>query len=60
VSLAGLGLTMLLAWQNELSMPVPPGIGEIRGMVSIHGAINALVVAPCFRLAVELDARRTG
>lgn len=58
VSLAGLVLTMVLAWRNELSMPVFSVVGNIRGMVSVHGALNAVVVAPCFLLAVALDARR--
>ena len=58
VSLAGLALTMLLAWRNELSMPVFPVVAGIRGMVSVHGALNTLVVAPCFLLAVALDAPR--
>lgn len=57
VSLAGLGLTMLLALRNELSTPVIPAVAGIRGMVSVHGTLNALVVAPCFLLAVTLDAR---
>ena len=57
VSLAGLVLTMFLAWRNELSMAVFPAVGGIRGMVSVHGAVNAVVVAPCFLLAVALDAR---
>lgn len=56
VSLTGLVFTMVLAWRNELSMPVLPAALGIRGMVSLHGVINALVVAPCFLLAVTLDA----
>jgi hypothetical protein len=27
-------------------------------MVSVHGVLNTVVVAPCFLLAVSLDARR--
>ena len=56
VSLTGLVFTMVLAWRNELSMPVLPAVAGIRGMVSVHGVLNALVVAPCFLLAVTLDA----
>ena len=58
VSLAGLVLTMVLAWRNELSMPVLPDVLGVRAMVSVHGALNALVVAPSFLLAVVLDAPR--
>lgn len=57
VSLAGLVFTMVLAWQNELSMPAFLTIAGIRGMVSVHGTLNALIVAPCFLAAVTLDAR---
>lgn len=59
VSFAGLVFTMMLAWQNELSMPswTPVSVAGIRGMVSVHGALNALVVAPCFLAAVRLDMR---
>lgn len=57
VSLAGLAFTMVLAWQHELSMPAFLTFAGIRGMVSLHGTLNALVVAPCFLAAVTLDAR---
>jgi hypothetical protein len=60
VSFAGLVVTMLLAWRNELSMPVFPAVAGIRGMVSVHGVLNTVVVAPCFALAVWLDGRRHG
>ncbi len=56
VSLAGLVFTMVLAWRNELSMPGFQAVAGIRGMVSIHGLLNTVVVAPCFLLAVSLDA----
>jgi hypothetical protein len=58
VSLAGLVFTMVLAWRNELSMPVFPMVAGIRGMVSVHGVLNTVVVAPCFLLAIVLEARR--
>jgi len=58
VSFAGLLLTMLLAWRNELSMPPLPPVLRVRAMVSIHGVLNALVVAPSFLLAVALDGHR--
>lgn len=58
VSLAGLLFTMLLAWQNELSVPASVTILGIRGMVSVHGTLNTLVVAPFFLAAVSLDAPR--
>ena len=58
ISLAGLVFTMVLAWQNELSIPVSLGIAGIRGMVSVHGILNAVVVAPSYLAAVTLDVRR--
>ncbi len=60
VSFAGLVFTMVLAWRNELSMPLFPWVAGIRGMASVHGVINTVVVAPCFALAVLLDARAAG
>ena len=59
VSFAGLVFTMVLAWRNEVS-PVFQAVAGIRGMVSIHGVLNTVVVAPCFLLAVSLDARPHG
>jgi hypothetical protein len=56
VSFAGLAFTMALAWRNELSMGELVSVATVRGMVSVHGALNALVVAPCFLFAVALDA----
>ena len=58
VSFAGLIVTMVLAWRNEIAMPVSPVVAGIRGMVSVHGVLNAVVVAPCFLLAVSLAARK--
>ena len=55
VSFVGLAFTMVLAWRNELSMPVPD-VESIRGMVSLHGVLNTLVVAPCFLLAASLSS----
>ncbi len=55
-SIAGLLLTMLLAWANELSMIVPAVFG-IRAMVVVHGVINTLIVAPAFLLAVALGTQ---
>jgi hypothetical protein len=60
VSFAGLVFTMVLAWRNELSMPLFQSVAGIRGMVSVHGVLNTLVIAPCFLLAVSLDARAHG
>lgn len=57
VSLAGLVFTMGLAWHNELSMPAFLAVAGLRGMVSVHGTVNAVVVAPCFLAAVRLRAR---
>jgi|GEM_PF-1137040 len=58
ISLAGLVFTMVLAWQNELSAPAAISIASIRGMVSVHGTLNAVVAAPCYLAAVTLDVRR--
>jgi hypothetical protein len=57
VSFAGLVTTMLLAWCNELAVPVLGELAGIRTMVSLHGVLNALIVAPSFLLAVVLDTR---
>jgi hypothetical protein len=51
ISAACLVFTMVLAWRNELAMPAFLVAG-IRGIVSVHGTLNALVTAPCFLLAV--------
>jgi hypothetical protein len=59
VSLAALVFTMVLAWQNELAIPGFVTVAGIRSMVSVHGTMNALVVAPCFLAAVTLHARPT-
>ncbi|CAN5894095.1 hypothetical protein BH11MYX2_BH11MYX2_41300 [soil metagenome] len=56
ISFAGLVFTMVLAWRNERFMPMPVVEG-IRGMISIHGVLNALVIAPCFLAAVSIFAR---
>lgn len=58
ISVAGLALTMTLAWCNELGVPALPEIGGVRAMVVVHGALNALVVGPAFLAAVARDAPR--
>lgn len=58
VSFLGLMFTFVLAWQNELGALSFPAIAGIRPMASLHGVINGVVVAPCFLLAVTLEARR--
>ncbi|MBN4049451.1 YndJ family transporter [bacterium AH-315-N03] len=58
ISFSGLVFTMLLAWRNELSMAAFPAVLQLRGMVSVHGVLNAVVVGPSFLLAVALEARR--
>ena len=58
VSFAVLVLTMVLAWRNEVVTPVFVGVLGIRGMVSVHGVLNTVIVAPLFLLAVWLDVRR--
>ena len=60
VSLAGLVFTMVLAWANHLATPLVAELAGVRGMVSAHGLWNALVVAPCFLLAVTRSARPLG
>jgi len=60
LSFATLVFTMVLAWNNELAIPAFQLVAGIRGMVSVHGALNAVVVAPCFLMAVSLDARARG
>jgi hypothetical protein len=57
LSFAGLATTMLLAWCNELAAPVLGELAGVRSMVSVHGVLNALIVAPSFLLAVALDTR---
>ena len=54
VSFACLVFTMVLAWGNELAMRVLDDVLGIRAIVSVHGVLNAVVVAPCFLLAVSL------
>lgn len=56
-SVLGLAVTLALAWQHELGALSLPGFLGTRPMVSVHGLINGLVVAPCFLLAVALEAR---
>lgn len=55
VSLAGLGVTMALAWGNEIAVHLLDGLWGIPGIVSIHGVLNAVIVAPSFLLAVSLS-----
>lgn len=56
VSFVGFIFTIVLAWRNELGLPVGSAITGIRGIVSVHGALNAFVVAPAFLLAVAISA----
>lgn len=57
-SFLGLAATFVLAWQYELGALSFPALAGVRPMVSVHGVINGVVVAPCFLLAVTLEARR--
>ncbi|RMG15903.1 MAG: hypothetical protein D6729_11755 [Deltaproteobacteria bacterium] len=57
ISFVGLAFTMVLAWRNELGMTAVPAVLQIRGMVSVHGLLNAVLVGPTFLLAVVLDRR---
>lgn len=56
VSLGGLVFTMTLAWQNEVGLALAPSLGA-RAMVSLHGVVNGVVVAPCFVLALFFSRR---
>lgn len=56
-SVLGLAITLALAWQHELGLLSLPAVLGTRPMVSVHGLINGIVVAPCFLLAVALEAR---
>lgn len=56
-SVLGLALTLILAWQHELGLLSLPETLGVRPMVSVHGLVNGLVVAPCFLMAVALEAR---
>lgn len=46
VTLLALVLTLTLAWMNHLGTPLPYAPFGVRAMVSVHGGINGLVVAP--------------
>lgn len=54
LSLLGLVFTMVLAWRNELGMLAHPPAMGIRGMVSVHGLVNAVVVGPALLVAVRM------
>ncbi len=61
LSLTSLVATMALAWLNEFGLlsfdaiPVP-GLGAVRTMTSVHGLLNATLVAPMFLLSVITKA----
>jgi hypothetical protein len=57
VSSLGLLFTMVLAWGNEVAVRVMDDVLGIRAIVSVHGVLNAVVVAPSFLLAVSLSRR---
>ena len=58
----GLVFTMVLAWGNALAIRVLDDVLGIRAIVSVHGVLNAIVIAPTFLLAVALahPARPSG
>ena len=58
ISFLGFAFTIGLAWMNELSMLGTWSLSGLRAMVSIHGVLNGLVVAPFFLLAVILHVRQ--
>lgn len=60
ISLLGFSLTLLLAWRHELNLPVGEGLLGVRPMVSLHGFINSVVVAPCMVAAALMDTRSKG
>lgn len=51
-SFLGLAFTLTLAWRHELGLPSLPPALNVRSMVSVHGVLNTLVVAPSLMLAV--------
>lgn len=57
LSVFGLALTLVLAWQHELGRLSLGDVLGVRPMVSVHGLVNGVVVAPCFLLAVAWEAR---
>lgn len=57
-SFVGLAFTFVLAWQYELGALSFPAFAGVRPMVSLHGVINGVVVAPCFLFAVALETNR--
>lgn len=46
-----LGFTMVLAWRNEFGAPELGAPLGVRGMVSLHGVVNVVFVAPFVLLA---------
>lgn len=56
-SLGGLVVSMGLALANEYWAAFPRVLLGLPTMVLVHGALNALVVVPCFWLAVRVDPR---
>jgi hypothetical protein len=58
ISFAGLVFTMVLAWGNELAVRVLDDVLGVRAIVSVHGVLNAVVVAPSFLLAVSTRRAR--
>lgn len=58
-SLGGLAVSMGLAVLNEYWVAFPRMLFGIPTMVLVHGVLNALVVVPCFWLAVRAECART-
>jgi hypothetical protein len=59
-SLLGLATTLVFAWQHELGLLSLTETLGVRPMVSVHGLVNGVVVAPSFLLAVALETRAAG
>jgi len=59
MSFAGIVASMALALANEFWVAFPRVLAGMPTMVLAHGALNALVVVPCFFFAVRVDASRS-
>lgn len=56
-SIVALLYSMTLALMNEFWIVQPPTTLGINSMVTLHGIINAVIVIPCFYVAVRLNYR---
>ena len=54
LSFLGFAFTIVMAWQNELGTTSLRGVLGVRTMVSLHGVLNGVIVAPCFLIALHV------